>query len=254
MAEDYSYIGSGRTYVREVGTTGPRIDIGNCSALSFSPQEEELTLRDHMNPGGGTRNEVRRLTGVETSMTMHDLSPGNLQRALRGTATAIEAGTVTEEEVVAQVGGFIPLEFLPLAVTSVFDLETPAMEYDEGVDYEVRSGGIFIPEGSAIAAPTVTDGVAEPNVGVAYSYGDQDKVEALTETGKIYEMVFAGLNEARSGKQVRVQAYRVSQGLLQQLALLGEDYGAGEVTGKLLSDPTKSGTGVSRYFKAEMER
>jgi hypothetical protein len=245
--DDYSYLGSGNIYLREYGAAAPLVEVGNCSALSFSPQEEVKELKDYTNPGGGTRNEVRRLTGVEVTYTFHDFSPDNFARALRGAATPVSAGTATAEEVVAYKGGFTPLAYIPTAITKVVDAETGLVEYEAGTDFEFRDGGIYIPSGSTFDAPE--DGA--PNIKVTYSYAKQTKVQALINSNKQYELVFVGLNEARSGKQVRVVAHKVSAGLLQAMALLGEDYGAGEVGGKLLSDPTKTGEGISKYFTVE---
>lgn len=251
--ENYSYLGSGIAYLREAGTQDPLVDLGNCSQVVFSPQEDERVLQDFRNPGGGTYKRVARLTGVETTITFHDFNMTNLATHLRGGTQDIVAGTATAEEHVAIEGGFIPTTYLPSAITSVTDAASGDTVYDEGVDYEVRAGGIYILEGTTIPAPTEDAGVKLPNIAITYTYGAQQKLQALVNTGKVYELVFAGLNEARSGKQARVVAHRLSQGLMQQLALIADEFGAGEVTGRLESDPTKVGDGVSKYFTAELE-
>ena len=71
--------------------------------------------------------------------------------------------------------------------------------------------------------------------------------------GKDYELLFDGLNEARSGKRTRVRAWRVKVGALAQLALIGEEYAAMEVTGKLLKDTSITGAGLSQYFQIDLE-
>lgn len=245
---DYSYLGSGSMLIREYGAAAPFVSAGNCSALNFSPQENALSLPDYTQPGGNKRNEVRRLEGVEIAYTFHDFSAENFARALRASVESVIAGTATGEEVVAYRGGYTPLVRIATAITSV----VPAgggTAYDAGDDYELRDGQLFIPSDSAIANPV--SGAA--NIEVTYTYAAQKKVEALVNAAKQYEILFVGLNEARSGKRVRVIAHKVSGGTLQQMALLGEDYGAGEVTGSLLSDSTKTGEGVSQYFTVETE-
>lgn len=87
-----------------------------------------------------------------------------------------------------------------------------------------------------------------------YTAAAQDVVQALTTSGKEYEMVFEGLNEARSGKAVIVSAYRVRLGAAQNISLIGEDYAVLEITGKMLKDTTKTGAGVSQYFRVNMVR
>lgn len=248
FANDYSYIGSGNIYLREYGSALPFVDVGNCSALTLSPQEEEKTLTDYTNPGGGTRSEIRRLTGVEIAYTFHDFSPENFERALRGDIASITAGTATEEEVVAYKGGFTPLGKIPTAITAVI----PAgggVAYTAGTDYVLQDGGIYIPSTSTIANPVA--GAA--NIEVTYTYAAQKKVQALVDGNRQYELMFVGLNEARSSKKTRVHCFKVSAGVLSQMALIGDDFGAGEVTGKVLSDPARSGAGLSKYMTIEIE-
>ncbi len=246
--QDYSYIGSGLIYAREYGAAAPLVAIGNCSALTLSPQEEIKEIKDYTNPGGGTRNEVRRLTGVETGYTFHDYSAENFALALRAGSTVVTAGTASAESVVAYKDGFTPFSKIPSSITSVTGVSgTPT--YVVNTDYEFREGGIYIPATSSIPAPVA--GAA--NIKVTYPFAAQKKVEALINSAKQYQMVFVGLNEAQSGKAVRVTMHKVSGGLLQQMALIGEDFGAGEVTGKLLSDTTKSGVSISKYFTVESE-
>ena len=91
-----------------------------------------------------------------------------------------------------------------------------------------------------------------PNIQVTYTYPAQTKVQAMISAAKQYEVLFTGLNEARSGKAVRIRVHKVSGGVLSSFAALGEEYGAGEVTGKALLDDSKSGTGISKYFTVEM--
>ncbi|MGH8075625.1 MAG: hypothetical protein ACREO4_16365 [Lysobacter sp.] len=247
-SQDYSYLGSGSMLIREYGAAAPFLSAGNCSALSLSPQEDTKSLPDYTQPGGNLRNEVRRLTGVDFGYTFHDFSPENFARGLRADVTDIVAGTATAEAAVAYKGGYTPLARIAKTITSV-EPAGGGTAYVAGTDYELRDGQLFIPTTSAIPAPTA--GAA--NVDVDYTYDAQKKVEALVNANKQYEVVFVGLNEARSGKRVRVRMHKVSGGVLQEMALLGEDYGAGEINGSLLSDSTKTGTGISQYFTVEIE-
>ncbi len=247
MAEDYSYLGAGKFKIREYGSAAPFVEVGNCSKLDLAPQTEEKSLPNYTEPGGGTQNSVERVTGVEIAYTFHDYSPENFARALRGIATKEVAGNVAAEAVVAYEGGSTPLTKIPLAITSVEPVGggTP---YEEGEDYELSPEGILIPDGSAIPAPIA----GAPNIEVAYTYAAQTRVEAMVTSSKQYEGIFVGLNEARSGKPVIVHVHKFNGGLLQTMSLIGEDYGAGEVTSKVLMDGTKQGAGISKYFHVKM--
>lgn len=245
-ADDYSYIGSGQIYIREYGALAPFVDIGNCSALTASPQEEVKSLVDSTT-GSGTRNEVRKITGVDINYTFTDFSPDNFERATRGTKSATAAGTVTDEAVIAYLGGWTPLAKLPSAVTSVKSY-TGSTTYTAGTDYIVQDGGLYIPSGSTIPAPVSN----APNLKVTYANVATTTVETFVTSPKKYEMLFAGMNEAQGGKRVRIRMHKVSAGVIQQMAMIGQDYGSGEVGGKLLSDTTR-GVGLSKYMQIETE-
>lgn len=240
---DFSYLGSGRIYLREIGASAGLIEVGNCSALSFAITEDVKELKDYTQPGGGTANEVRRIQSVEASFTMHDLSGPNLARALYGALTTIATAAVVDESHVVQAqGDFIPTTFMPSSIGAVKVLAATMVE---NVDYEKRPSGIrIIPGGGIDPADAVL---------ISYTKSDHDVVNALVTSGKEYEMFFDGLNEARSGKRTSVNAFRVKIGAAQSLSLIGDDYAGLEVTGKLLKDTTKVGAGISQYFKAAIQ-
>lgn len=240
---DYSYLGSGHLLVREYGAAGPFLAIGNCSALEFAPQVNTVQLTDFTSPGGGPRNRVDRVTDVQFNFTFHDFHGENFARFLRGTSAPVVAGTATAEAVVGYKGGWTPLAKYAATITSVEPVGG-GVPYVAGTDYELDNGGIFVPSGSAIPAPVA--GAA--NFEIDYTYGAHTVTEALVNSAKQYTLIFVGLNEARSGKAVRVTAHKVSGGVLASLGLLGEDYGGGEVSGSLIADTTK-GAGLSKYLQ-----
>lgn len=243
---DYSYLGSGSILIREFGSAAPLISLGNCSELKFTPQEDVKSLADYTQPGGNKRNEVRRLSGVDISLTFHDFGSSQFAMGLRSNATAAVAGTATDEAAVAYAGGYCKLTKIAKTITNV---KSGGTTFTVGTDYELRDGMLFIPTGSTITNPVA----GASNVTVTYAYDAQEKVEALVSSSKQYELVFIGLNEAQSGKRVRVHAYKVSGGVLQELAVIGDDFGSGQISGALLPDTSKTGAGVSQFFTWENE-
>lgn len=306
MATDYSYIGSGKVYLRDrsLATQVGLIEVGNCSQLNFAVTEDVKELKDFTQPGGGTQNEVRRISAVECQITMHDISAANLARALYGAASSVASAGVTDEAHTAYPGAMISLANMP-AATPAYTVEAVATTRANstavalGAFIKPATPNTFIYKvttaGTTDSAPptfpttigaTVTDGTAvitcagklapasgtdfDPRAGgiyvnagvvmaggvpwlIDYTKAATDVVEALVTSGKEYELVFDGLNEARSSKRVRVTAHRVKIGALQNLSLIGEDYAAAEATGKLLKDTTKNGTTISQYFVAVIE-
>lgn len=73
-------------------------------------------------------------------------------------------------------------------------------------------------------------------------------VQALVSSAKDYDVVFEGLNEARSGKAVTFHAYRWKMGPAASIDLIGNDFGKLDLTGKLLADQTIVTAGQSKYF------
>ena len=303
--QDYSYIGSGQIYMRERGALAGLLELGNCSALNFSVEEDEKKILDYTKPGGGTRNSVKRISAVSASLTAHDINGNNLARFTYGSKSTVESAAVTAEAHVGYKGAFVPFSFLnddtvapvvkagaaavaranttpvtegtllkPAADNGFYYKVTTAgttgasvptfpttvgqtvvdgtatltcvgkLTLAAGTDYEVRPGGVMILTGAAF-----TDG---ESLTLDYTKAKATVVQALVASGKEYELVFVGLNEARSGKKTRVTAHRVKPGFLQQLALIGDDYAAMEVTAELLQDTSK-GAGLSQYFFAEIE-
>ncbi|HWH75550.1 MAG TPA: hypothetical protein VNV16_14930 [Methylibium sp.] len=242
---DYSYLGSGKIWLREIDGSGGLEHVGNASALNFSVTEDIKELKDYTQPGGGTYNEVRRISAVEMQATIHDVNSANLARALYGEASTEASATVTDEahaDIV--IGALIPTDFLPSSITTV---KRGATTLTENSDYTVEPSGIVPLSGGANTV------IAGDDLLITYAKATQDVVEALVNAGKEYELLFDGLNEARSGKLVRVRAWRVKVGALQNLGLIGDEYAAMEVSGKLLKDTSITGAGLSQYFKVEIQ-
>ncbi len=242
---DYSYIGSGKIYVREYGAAAGRKEIGNCSRLALSVTEDTKELIDHTQPGGGTYNEVRRIQAVEATILMHDLSPDNFARALFGASTAVSASTVTDEDVTAYLDSFIPFAKIPSGSIVVTN-SAGSTTYVAGTDYVARPGGIYIPaSGSAITNAQALK--------VDYAYALQDRVETLINSAKDYEIIAAIENEARSGKDVTVRLHRMKIGAAREVSLIGDEHAGLEVAGKLQKDTAITGAGLSQYVTIAME-
>ena len=94
--------------------------------------------------------------------------------------------------------------------------------------------------------------LAKPQRDATYTYGDYTTIEALTTKAAELDLVFGGLNEADGGKPVLVEIWRASQGVTKSLALIQSKFGALDIEGTVLIDPTKNGVGVSRYYKTSM--
>ena len=219
------------------------MELGNASKLELTTKEDKQTLKDFTKPGGGTYASVSRIDNVMVQMTLHDLNKTNVARAVFGTASAVAGETVADEVVVAFKDALVPLAHInPTAV--VVSNSDAATTYKEGEDYEVRPGGIFILDAGDIADAQ--------SLKVGYTYVAYSKIEAMTTGAITLELHFEGLNEANSDKPVVVDIYRAQLSPTKALSLLGDKFADLQVEAEVLKDTTKTGTGISQYFRARM--
>lgn len=243
--QTYHYLGSGKIKMREVGAAAPFVEIGNCSALTLGATIDTKSVKNFQRPGGGTAAKVDRVSAATCALTAYEIDGANLARASNGAMTSVAAGTVTGEALLAYKGGTTPLEKPPTSITSIVP-HGGGTAYAAGTDYVITPGGIYVPSTSAIPDPTGTT----PNIDVTYANGKQQVVEALVNSGKEYELLFEGLNEAESDKPVIVHVYRVKFAPTQAINWLGDDFASLEINGEALADANKTGAGVSQYWKA----
>jgi hypothetical protein len=237
----------GQVYARAYGSSALPMPVGNVLELALEHSEDVQTQEDMTRLGGGTHAEVRRVKEVKLKAKLADLNVVNLARSVLGTAAAIDAGTVVDEPHVATLGGLLPLEHI--APTSVVVKKGPdaltATAVGMAGNYEPRTEGVFL-------QPEAADITAADKLWVSYSYGAYAAIEALTTKAVELELIFGGMNEADNGNPVVVNVFRTSQGVTKTLALISKGFNALDVEGTVLMDPTKTGTGISRYYRHRM--
>lgn len=237
----------GQVYAKIFGSTALPLPIGNVLELGIEHDEDVKKQDDMTALGGGTHAEVRRIKEAKVTMKLADLNVVNMSRAIFGLASEKAAGEITGEAHVATLGGLVRLAHIqPTAVTlkKGATLQT-ATEVVALGNYEVRPEGVFIYADAA--------GVTDADLlWVDYTHGAYAVIEAMTTKAVELQLTFGGLNEADGGKPVVVDIFRASQGITKKLALINKDFGALDVEGSILLDPTKTGVGISRYYKVSM--
>lgn len=237
----------GQVYAKIFGSNALPLPIGNVLELGIEHDEDVKKQDDMTALGGGTHAEVRRIKEAKVTMKLADLNVVNMSRAIFGLASEKAAGEITAEAHVATLGGLVRLEHIqPTAVTlkKGATLETASAVVALG-NYEVRPEGVFIYADAA--------GVTDADLlWVDYTHGAYAVIEAMTTMAVELALTFGGLNEADGGKPVVVDIFRASQGITKKLALINKDFGALDVEGSILLDATKTGVGISRYYKVSM--
>ncbi|WP_423458033.1 hypothetical protein [Ottowia sp. VDI28] len=116
-------------------------------------------------------------------------------------------------------------------------------------NYEVRAAGVFILE-NAPDFPDADDEANGASVTLDYEYDSYAVIEALVTKAQELELTFEGLNEADDGKPSIVDVWRASQGVAASIPLLGDGKFVNfPVTGAILEDDTKTGEGISKYYR-----
>lgn len=229
----------GKIYAVPYGGLGALVPIGNVLEAA-TEQSENVEKQDDMTQlGGGSHAEIRRVTGVKFSAKIADLNVVNLARALLATVSPEDAGTVADVAGIARLGGLIPLPHIN--VTDLIVKKGAATIAAAG-NYDLLPEGIWIRADAA-------DLTENDQILYSYSFADQVVIEALTTKAPELTLRFAGLNEADSGKPVIVDLWRVSQGVAKQFTLIKKGFGALDIEGEVLQDPTKTGVGISRYMR-----
>lgn len=238
-------LNSGSVYARLAGSAAPMQSIGGVASLEISVEEDVKKQADYERGGGGTRAQINRVTACTMKGTLQDLNPVNLARVLFGETTAVPSAAIANEAHTAYKGGLLALAHInPTSVTVKTTGGSPTAITMSG-NYEVRPEGIFVLDD----APDITNGQA---ITVDYTHGMYDAIQALTTTAPTLEIRFSGINEAGSGSASVVDLFLVKMGATKSLGLINDDFATLDVEGEVLKDTTKTGIGISQYFRQQM--
>lgn len=238
----------GQVYARAYGSTAHPAPIGNVLELGLEHTEDVQRQDDMTVLGGGTHAEVRRVKEVKVKMKLADLNVINLARATLATVDGIEAGDVADEPfTVSALGTLLPLAHIGATSVVVKKGATAgaATPVPMAGNYEPRAEGVYLLPGAVGIAPA-------DKLWVSYSHGAYAAIEALTTKAPEIELLFGGLNEADSGNPVVVNIWRASQGVTKALSLINKGFGSLDVEGTVLQDTTKTGAGISKYYRARI--
>lgn len=238
----------GKFYMRRYGVQDAVFkEMGNASAFAINHDVTEITQEDFTGLGGNAC-AISYINSATLAMTLNCLKKDNLAIAFQGTVNNLEAeDSATEEHEVEELGALIPLGFIPKKGTVVVtDGATPTPEtFVEGEDFIVTSAGIIPLVGGSITTNDTLE--------VTYTYGIGSVVEGITTGQQVYEILFDGINYGEDGEQeVVLRVWRVKFGPTATFNLLtAGEFASLEVTGQILKDDTKVGTGVSKYYNFE---
>lgn len=240
-----SYIGKGVVYIKNRASGGFRF-LANVESLTNSFETEEKSIPNNTTGGGGKWDSLTRITGAKASASMYDLSAANLALATNGSVSAVTAGAILDEVLTSTaLGEIIPtINLIDTAVPPVVTNTAGTVTYVVNVDYTVSAAGITPLVGGAIPA------VGSFNVD--YTKKAASVVEMLTSAAGEYTIMIDGLNEANSGKPVRLTLHRCKPAATSEISWIGDDFATLPVEFEMLPDAAIVANGKSKYAKVEI--
>lgn len=254
---------AGIVYAREVGSTQPLQPIGGVEEFTLAIDEAKINQTNTSTSGGGNRATVYRINELTMTAKLQDLNPVNLARGLRSAHAEVVAGTVVDEQAGnAKAGGLTRLAHLQPSTVVVRGAGGSTVI--SAANYEVRPEGLFFyDDAPAIVADKATWVTANPTsdaddypgmpIEVDYAHSGYDVIQALTAASPLLELTFSGVNEALENAPSVVDIWRVQLSATKGLNLISAgEFATLDIEGEVLQDPTKTGAGVSKYFRKQM--
>lgn len=239
-----SYIGKGVVHIKNRASGGFRF-LANVESLTNSFETEEKSIPNNTAAGGGKWDSLTRITGAKASASMYDLSAENLALATNGTIAAVTAGAIVDEVYTASaLGEIVPtVNLIDTTVAPVVKNNAGTTTYVVNTDYTVSPSGITPAVGGTMVAAALFK--------VSYTKKASSVVEMLTAAAGEYTIMIDGLNEADSGKAVRLTLHRCKPAATSEISWIGDDFATLPVEFEMLPDALIVAAGKSKYAKVE---
>lgn len=214
------------------GVVTKYMDLGNAPELSVSLSTETEEVKESTT---GERLPLARLDkakSAEISVSLHSFDAKTLAILMRSTVEDVASGTVSSETLPSALVADDIVKLAHPFVSSVVVTDSAGSTATVSTsDYQVDA------EGGLIRLVDVS-GYTQP-FKVAYSYAAAENAAMFTGAKKSYELVFSGVNTARSNEPLRVELYKVEFDPAANLPFITNEVGVFELKGSLLIDDTK---------------
>lgn len=243
------YFGQGRCFSRQLNATGDAAKWrwwGNVSELQLAAETEVITKRESYSGSRGTVRNIVMPTALNLTGTIDQFDAAQLAMEIYGTATTEASGQVTAEALPDDLvaGDILVLEHTGVSALVITDSDvggSPATYAAENYELDADFGRLTI--------LTPPNGLTTP-LKAAYSYAGSDQVAFLNAKQPEIAFRYEGVNLAESNAPVVLEVYKLSVGVLAQLALIqnGTDLAGREFNCAALIDTSKSPQGKLGQF------
>jgi hypothetical protein len=225
---------------------GGFLSLGDCDKFEISPKQKFEDIEESLTGLGMTSAHIPTTTGINVKINLLDIKFENWVRAIWGVhGGAVNAGTVTNEEIVVYPGP----SYVPLAHPGISAVVMSAGVLDTDYTVDDVNGGINILEDSAVF--TDPEGTA---VQVDYAYAAYGgKVQAFARAQPILMLRLNGTNVANPGQPVLANVYQWAPEMAKVINLIEKKKMQFELDGMLLQDTTRPRATPSNPFSQFFE-
>lgn len=218
------------------GPTGVYFDIGDCPQLSTALTVEQEIVKESTT---GQRLDLARLEKgktAEVTLQLRSLDDKTLALLMRSTVEAVTGSTVSDElsPTTLAVDDIVKLSFPFVSSVTITDSAGSPATLTAGTHYtlDADSGMYRIVDLASFTLP----------LKASYTYAAHSNAAMFTGAKLSYELVFSGVNTARSNSPARVELYKVEFDPANNLPFVTNEAGLFELKGSMLVDDTKDAT------------
>lgn len=237
--------GQGAMYMGTRSAAGEPENLVFIGDLGEATMESDVTrseIIENTTGQGGVGSTSLTRVQYNLNIMMRSAKPPHLALALQGVASAIAAGSVTDQPHVGRIGKFLRLQHVKVsAVVVTGPGGTPV--YSGVTDYLVHADQGMV---EILSTGTIADGTA---LLIDYAYAAQNHVTTNPANIDRY-IVFAGKNTANNDKQTRCEIYKVRLDP-GALALITSEETEYPITGRVLLDSLRPAG--DQFFKWKIE-
>jgi len=235
------FSGQGRVFIgaRDLnGNPAGLTFVGNVPDLKVSLSVETLEHQESQSGQRLTDLQLIKTKKGEFNCTLEELIPANLELALYGSTTAVVAGTVTDEPVIAtpELGKLYLLG--KQNVSNVALRAGTTAVATTRYTLNARHGSILFTDLTGVVGALTA----------SYAHGAANVTAMFTQPLPERWVRFEGLNTADANREVVIDLYRVAINPTKDLSVIGNELMKFELTGQVLADFTKAATGQLGQF------
>lgn len=235
------FSGQGRVFIGARDSNGnPQglVFVGNVPDLKVSLSVETLEHQESQSGQRLTDLQLIKTKKGEFACTLEELIQSNLELALYGSTTAVTAGTVTDETVIATAELGKLYLFGKQNVSSVVVKAGATTVPDTQYTVNAKHGSIMFTNLTGVTGA----------ITASYAYGAANVTAMFTQPLPERWVRFEGLNTADGNKEVVIDLYRVAINPAKDLSVIGTDLMKFELSGQVLADLTKAIDGALGQF------